>query len=449
MIKEILLYLLVSANIINITHLGLFMVGANIYDIRNFRAKNKMVVKGRRKPLISIIVPAHNESVVITRTLDSIRASTYTKFEIIVVDDGSTDDTAKVVRKYIKRAPQFKVETYMARYHRSSQLTRRYVRAELAKTRITLITQNNGGKASAMNNAIKNHARGKLIMCLDADSILHPSAIERAVKYFDDPKIIGVAANVRVMESKTLIGTLQRFEHMIGYRSKKFYTLTNSEFIVGGVASTYRTQAVKQVGFYDTDTMTEDIGLSMKLVAEKGNRDHRIVYAADVIAMTEGVQTFKALMRQRYRWKMGSLQNLLKYSYLVANSDESKYSHMLAFYRLPMAFVSELLLMLEPVILGYVIYLSFMYHTPWILLGAYITITLYVLWTLWPDEYLTNRQKVKMSFQALEIYLLFYAMDIVQMNAIFRCVIQYKKIIKRTTEQTWVSPARSGQPVKA
>jgi biofilm PGA synthesis N-glycosyltransferase PgaC len=449
MVREIFVYLLVTANIINMAHLGFYVIGANIYDIRKFREGTpkgeKAKVSRKRKPLISIIVPAHNEEVVITRTLDSINASTYKKLEIIVVDDGSTDNTTKVVRTYIRNSPALKIGTYMARRRRSSELERHYIRAEVNKRRIVLISQRNGGKASAMNNAIINHARGSLIMCLDADSMLDPHAIERAVHYFDDPKIIGVAANVRVMESKSLIGKLQRFEHMIGYRSKKFYTLTNSEFIVGGVASTYRAKVLKQVGFYDTDTITEDIGLSMKLVAEMGNRDSRIVYAADVLAMTEGVQTFKALMRQRYRWKMGSLQNLLKYSYLVANDDAHKYSYMLTFYRLPMAFISELLLVLEPFLLGYVVYLSIAFHTLWILVGAYITITLYVLWTLWPDEHLTVRQKIRMSFQAFEIYILFYAMDVVQISAIFRCLFQYKKIVNRTTGQTWVSPARAGQ----
>src|SRR5579884_1576561 len=150
-------------------------------------------------------------------------------------------------------------------------------------------------------------------MCLDADSILHPSAIERAVSYFSDPKIIGVAANVRVIGNRTTLGKLQQFEHMIGYRSKKFYSLSNCEFIVGGVASTYRKSVLKKVKFYDDDTLTEDIGLSLKLIAKEGNRRRRVTYAADVVALTEGVSSFNDLLKQRYRWKMGNLQNLYKF----------------------------------------------------------------------------------------------------------------------------------------
>jgi cellulose synthase/poly-beta-1,6-N-acetylglucosamine synthase-like glycosyltransferase len=449
MVKEFFFYLLVSANVINMSHLGLYIVGANIYDVRAFwRVKRSPDIAHKttkRRPLVSIVVPAHNEELVIKRTLDSIRRSTYSHIEIIIVDDGSTDKTASIVRKYIKQSPLLRVESYMARYSRSSKLMRRYVRAHIARQRIVLLSQTNAGKAAAMNNAIANHVRGKFVMCLDADSILHPQAVERAVKYFDNPEVMGVAANVRVMESKKLIGIVQRFEHMIGYRSKKFYTLTNSEFIVGGVASTYRTKVLRKVNFYDTDTLTEDIGLSIKLTALLGNRKHRIIYAADVVAETEGVHTFKALMRQRYRWKMGCLQNMLKYRYLLGNADREKYSRMLTWYRLPMAFLSEFLLLLEPVILGYVIYLSIRFHTIMILIGAYVTITIYVLWTLWPDEHLSVKEKLKLSLQSFEIYLLFYMMDVVQVVAIIRCVINYRTVVKRNGASTWISPARAAQ----
>jgi cellulose synthase/poly-beta-1,6-N-acetylglucosamine synthase-like glycosyltransferase len=247
------------------------------------------------------------------------------------------------------------------------------------------------------------------------------------------------------MASKQWLGILQRFEHMIGYRSKKFYSLTNSEFIIGGVASTYRTKVLKRAGLYDTDTMTEDIGLSLKLIFKKGNRRHRIVYAADVVAITEGVETFRGLVKQRYRWKMGNLQNLFKYRKLIGNLNRRKYSRMLTAYRLPMAVVSEIMLLLEPLLLGYVIYLSLHYHTLGILLGAYVTLTAYILWAVWPDEHLTNRQKAQMSVLALGMYVLFYTMDLIQLSAAFRCLTNQRTIRHRDGEQTWVSPLRSGR----
>jgi poly-beta-1,6-N-acetyl-D-glucosamine synthase len=450
MIRDIFFYALVVANLVNMVHLGLFIIGGNIYDMRQFKRKSmagKNIRRGR-KPKVSVVIPAHNEAKVIKRTLDSVFKSTYKSFEVIVVDDGSKDDTAAIVRSYIKNMPKVKTEMHFSRNSQTRKLKRKYERVKVQEARVRLVTQHNLGKAAAMNNAIQNQVHGSLVMCLDADSIIHPQAIERAVKYFEDPNVIGVAANVRVIASKNWIGILQRFEHMIGYRSKKFYTVSNSEFIIGGVASTYRTSILKQVNYYDTDTVTEDIGLSMKIVANKGNRNYKILYASDVVAMTEGVQTFGALFKQRYRWKVGSLQNLIKYSYLIANGD-SKYSKMLVYYRLPVAIFGEIMLLIEPLLLGYVVYLSFTYHTYALLLGAYVTVTLYVMWALWPDEHLSLKQKFQLSFQALFIYLLFYAMDIVQVTAIFRCIKNHKAITERTTKATWVSPARSGQAAVA
>ena len=444
------LYILAFANFLAMIHLGFFMVGANTYDVKQFRRKyqegHKRHGSIRRQPMVSVVIPAHNEELVIIRTIESVRASDYQNFEIIVVDDGSTDRTAAIVRDYIRKHPRLRGRT-MVRYNRkaSGALQRRYVRGRLGGQRVVLVSQVNAGKGSAMNNAIALHVRGELTMCLDADTLLHPQAISRAVAYFRDRKVMGVAANVRIMPSRNWLITLQRFEHMVGYRSKKFYTMINSEFIIGGVASTYRTRLIKRSGMYDTDTMTEDIGLSLKMIAKQGNKRHRIIYGSDVLAMTEGVHKFGNLLRQRYRWKMGNLQNLYKYRQLIGNSNHKKYSRSLTTYRLPMAILSEFLLLAQPILIAYVIYLCISYHTIGILLGAYMTLTLYVLWTVWPDEHLTTRQKFSMSFLAFGMYGLFYVMDVVQLYAAFRVIRNRHSISRRDISATWISPLRSGQ----
>ena len=445
--KSVFIYALMFGNLLSLLHLGLYMVGANVYDIREFKKKRALrKLEQKQRPLVSVIVPAHNESVGIRRTLDSIRRSTYKNIEIIVVNDGSVDDTASIVERYVADQKGHITTSQMARSARSGRLYRRYIREQVGVTNIVLVNQENKGKGAAMNNAIANHARGELMMCLDADSLLDPYAIENAVRHFDDPAVMGIAANVRVMGGNNWLTLLQRFEHMIGYRSKKFYTLSTSEFIIGGVASTYRTALVKAVGMYDTDTQTEDIGLSMKLIAHEGNRNHRIEYAADVVAMTEGVQTYRALIKQRYRWKLGCLQNLFKYRGLFLSDNDSKYTRRLTVYRLPMAILSELMLLVGPVMLGFVVYLSISHHTFSIILGAYVTLTIYTLWTIWPDEHFTLRQKIKMSLQSFVMYALFYAMDLVQLAAIYRCVRNYKTVtFQAATQSTWTSPARAGQ----
>lgn len=346
--------------------------------------------------------------------------------------------------------PTVSVTSYMARHPRTGRLQRQHMTFPIKNPRVELVTQTNKGKGAALNNAIANYAKGQFIMCLDADSLIRKDALTNTITHFRDPAVLGVAANVRVMGGDGWLSLLQRFEHMIGYRSKKFYSLTGTEFIIGGVASTYRKSTLKQVGLYDTDTMTEDIGLSLKVIAKQGNRKKNIMYAADVVAMTGGVLTYKQLIRQRYRWKMGMLQNLYKYRQLLLKTDRNKYSLGMTLYRLPMSVFSEIMLLMSPFMIGYIIYICIAYHTIGIVLGAYITITAYVLWNVWPDEYLTLRQKLRMSFFSLYMYMIFYSMDLVQLIAVIKCIKNYKTIIGGNSDHSaWVPPTRSAQPIAA
>ncbi len=416
-----LLYVIfIVVSMVNTIHLGLYVGGANLYDLRRFRRAAAKPARGTR-PLVSVIVPAHNEALVIERCMESIRKSKYRKLEVIVHNDNSSDDTRAALTAYQKAYPKFNLRVV----NRRKQV----------------------GKAGGVNYCIKQHAKGDLIMTLDADCVLRKDAVTNAVAYFANPQVVGVAANVRLIDKPSILGLLQKFEHMIGYRSKKFYTVANCEFIVGGVASTYRREVLKQVGYYDTDTTTEDIGLSMKIVA-MGNRANVIVYGVDVVAMTEGAHSFKALLKQRYRWKMGSLQNLLRHAHLIGSRDP-KYSKTLTWYRLPMAFVSEAMLFMQPLVLGYAAYVSIHYHTFALFIGAYLTITGYVLLTILPDEHSTPRHKLAMSLYAPILYFTFYIMDTVQVVSIVRCLLHPRQMTRRTLHQgTWVSPERAGQQVQ-
>ncbi len=423
MFLHFLFYLFVAISVIDIIHLGFYLVGANFYDIWQFRRQARMPKRSHHsiRPLVTVLIPAHNEELGIERCLDSVRKNTYRKLEIIVIDDASTDNTKRLVRQYIEKYP-----------NRNIRL---------------MYKQKNGGKAEALNHGLRRGAKGELVMTLDADSVIHRKSITNAVSYFDDPKVVGVAANVRILDSLSVLGLLQKFEHMVGYRSKKFFSVINSEYIVGGVASTYRRDMLKKVRFYDNDTTTEDIGLSLKIVAQ-GNREHRIIYAANVLAMTEGVQTFKALVRQRYRWKLGGLQNLIKYRGLVGNTSK-RYSRGLTFYRLPMAFLGEIMLLLEPLAVGYVIYVCYLLLNPSMIIGAYMTITVYLLLNVWPDEHMSFAKKIKMSLYTPAMYFIFYLMNIVQLAAIFRCIANYKQTLGQSqVSSNWISPKRTGGQVQ-
>jgi cellulose synthase/poly-beta-1,6-N-acetylglucosamine synthase-like glycosyltransferase len=436
-IALVIFWLFAGVSILYVVHFGLYLVGANFYDVWQQRRKGRgggVRLPSENEPecavtaiwsrpdlpevpgLVSIVIAAHNEEAVIVRTLDSVRRSTYPFYEVLVADDASTDLTGQLVLDYQEHHPDMDL-------------------------RIVRMPEN-VGKGGALNSALRQYARGQFVMTLDADSIIEPDAITNALSYFDDPYVAGVAANVQILEEPTALGILQRFEHMIGYRSKKLYSMLNCEFVVGGVASTYRMSVLRKVDFYDTDTLTEDIGLSGK-ITNLGNRRFRMIYGADVVAKTEGVLTLRALAKQRYRWKYGSIQNLVKYRSLIFNPSR-RYTGTLTFYRMPMALLSEFTLLVSPLAWTYAVYWSLATHTPSLVVGAYATITAYTLLTVWMDENLTRRERARLSIYAPTAYFLFYIMDLVQLTAALRCIANARGLFKRPEINTWKSPERAG-----
>jgi cellulose synthase/poly-beta-1,6-N-acetylglucosamine synthase-like glycosyltransferase len=445
-IQVVLFYLFAVVSTLYVVHIGIYLIGANLYDIWQYRRRYKQrssvlapllrssTIQAKRAsdsmsslpeaeaPLVTIAIPAHNEEKVIVRCLDSIRRSSYPNLEVMVADDASHDRTWQMVRDYILRYPEMNLSVY--RMHK------------------------NVGKGKALSTVLKRYASGEFAMMIDADSLISHDAIVRAISYFETPSIAGVAANVQIIHEPTVLGILQKFEHMIGYRSKKLYSVLNSEFVVGGVASTYRMSVLRQVDFYDTDTVTEDIGLSIKIVS-LGNRTHRMVYGSDVLAMTEGVASFRALIRQRFRWKYGSLQNLVKYRSLIGNVSH-RYTISLTMYRLPMAVMSEIVLLTAPIAWSYAAYMTLRQYSPQLILGAYATITVYMLITIWFDENLRLAARLRLSIYAPIAYFVFYIMEFVQLIAIMRCLYRVNTLIRqKDVGSTWVSPERVGKELAA
>lgn len=417
--STLVLYLFGITSALYIIHLGFYLVGASMYDVwqrRRLYKQTKYPIPAYT-PHVTVLIPAHNEEKVIIRCIESVIKSSYADIDIIVVNDASTDTTRQLLSAYKRNHPE--------------------VQLRVINKRI------NGGKGRGLNDALRRYVTSELVMMLDADSMLSPNSIERAVTYFIDPTVAGVAANVQIMNRHTTLSILQKFEHMISYRSKKAYSLTNCDFVIGGVASTYRMSIIKSVKFYDTDTLTEDISLSLKIVA-KGNREYRLVYGADITAVTEPVESLGALFRQRFRWKYGSLQNIIKHSDLIGSSDP-RYTSMLAVYRLPMAVVTEAALFLLPLTWAYAIYLTITEHSLLLLIGAYLTISAYMLITLWYDEHLRWRERLYLTLYVPIAYFIFYVMDIIQIVAVVKCLTKiYNLSHRKDIGSTWVSPHRIG-----
>lgn len=401
------------------------VIAMGVYDVRQAKERRRLARDRsyrykshfRKKPSITILIPAYNEELVVERCLESINRVKYKRLKVVVVSDGSKDRTASIVRKYISAHPSIAIRLVNLRKNR--------------------------GKGGALNYVLRHYCETDLVMVLDADCTISPDGINKAVEYFKDPKVMGVATNVRVAHRPRLLSYLQKIEYLVGYRHKKYFSLTNSEFIISGQGATYRTSIIKKVRGFDERMLTEDIALSLA-VAHLGNKQHRLVYASDVIINTEAPPTLRSLYKQRYRWKMGGMQAIFVYRDMVL-SRSNKHSRMLTFLRMPQALIGELSLFFEPVLFALFLWIAVSTQSLGVFFGGWFTMTVYTLAIALTDEHASHKEQAFMSAVIPFMYPFFYILTVINVIALFQCVINWRKIIGReSTKGSWVSPDRIG-----
>lgn len=425
-IKSVLLWIFTIGVLTGLMFGALSLIGAVVYDFVNLRRQKRLNNRPynkiyRYRPLLSVVVPAHNEELVIERCLTSLLKSSARKFEIIVSDDGSTDNTRALVRNFIKEHP-----------NRDIKLVAR---------------RKNGGRGAAINSGVRR-ASGEIVMAIDADCLVHKRALRNAVKHFADSRTAAIAANIRVMETGNILSLIQQFDYLVSFRSKKFNTLGNCEYIIGGAGATYRRDLINQLKGFDQSMKTEDIEMSLRIARLLGNKAAHLKYASDVVIYTEPVPNYKSLFRQRFRWKFGSLQALYKHRQLLL-SISSRHSRFLTLARLPFALWCEFMLLLEPFIFTYFLYQAIVYQNATLFVAAGSTVAVLLLIAIWSEEHLLLKSRLRLSSYAPLMYMAFYTLTIIQVLAAFKCLLNIKSLTGRKKVQgAYISPERiGGEPV--
>lgn len=233
-------------------------------------------------PPVSIIVPAYNEGVVIESSIRSLLNLQYPNLEIIVVDDGSSDETFNRAKRYEGRH---------------------------GRTLVRVVTKPNGGKGDALNLGI-GLSTGEFVLTVDADSRLEPASLLYAVQHFKDPAVGAVAGNVKVGNRHKLITKMQALEYIEGLnmvrRSQGYFSAVN---IIPGPLGLFRRTVLDEVGLYALDTFAEDCDITIKILI----CGWKIEYEPYAITWTEAPETIRDFFRQRYRWTRGILQALRKH----------------------------------------------------------------------------------------------------------------------------------------
>jgi peptidoglycan-N-acetylglucosamine deacetylase len=236
---------------------------------------------------ISVVIAAYNEEKLIAETLRTVLATDYKgEIEVVVVDDGSTDQTGSGVERIAQNEP-----------------------------RIRLLKQENRGKARALKRGLAA-ARNGIVVFIDADTQCQRDTLPRLLEPFSDERIGAVSGHAKVGNLRKFIARCQALEYTCGFNlDRRAYNLWKCITVVPGAISAIRKDAIDEAGGLSLETLAEDTDLTLSLHRHR----RRIVYVPDAIAWTEAPETVRTLARQRSRWAYGTLQCLWKHRDMVFN----------------------------------------------------------------------------------------------------------------------------------
>jgi cellulose synthase/poly-beta-1,6-N-acetylglucosamine synthase-like glycosyltransferase len=236
-------------------------------------------------PSLTVLIPAYNEEKVISRTIETVLEATYPNKEVIVIDDGSKDQTCRIAMSYANRG-------------------------------VKVIQRPNGGKATALNHGLL-FATGEIIVIVDADSQVSKNTLVELVKPFRNPEVAAVAGNIKVLNRSNLLTKCQALEYIASINIyRRALDVFGSVTVVPGALGAYRREAMQSSGFYDPDTLVEDFDVTVKAL-----KTGLIVQAStSAVSYTEAPLALKDFFKQRLRWYRGNFQAMWKHRDAIFNS---------------------------------------------------------------------------------------------------------------------------------
>ncbi|MFT6299695.1 MAG: cellulose synthase/poly-beta-1,6-N-acetylglucosamine synthase-like glycosyltransferase/peptidoglycan/xylan [Yoonia sp.] len=233
------------------------------------------------EPGVTVVIAAYNEATVIEESIQTILASDYKKLRVLVIDDGSSDGTVRVIRKAFRNN----------------------------RRRVKVFSQKNGGKWRALNAAYRLVATD-IVVAIDADTVLCKDAVRKLVAPFHDPKVGAVAGNVKVGNRLNILTRLQGLEYITAQNlERRAFNKINGMLVVPGAIGAWRVAAVRAAGGYSGDTLAEDADLTVS-VQRQG---YKVCFVEDAISITEAPATLVPFLKQRLRWTLGMMQMAWKH----------------------------------------------------------------------------------------------------------------------------------------
>lgn len=309
-------YLLLA--ILSLVELYKYLIKAKIVDHKN-------ILTSPLAPGISLLAPAYNESLTIIDNVKSLLSIMYNDVEVIIINDGSSDDTLK---KLIDGFSLVKVPYHVVYKIKSKRVMGVYKSRNRAFKKLTVVDKLNGGKADALNVGI-NISSKPLVACIDVDCIVEREALLKLVRPFMEQTIPVIAtggviriANSCVIEEgrlievrlpNTWVGRFQVLEYIRSFLVGRLgWSKLNGLLLVSGALGLFKKDIAILAGGYDQTTVGEDMELvvRMRVYMHDQNRPYKVVYIPEPLCWTEAPSSYAALGRQRNRWTRGTFETL-------------------------------------------------------------------------------------------------------------------------------------------
>lgn len=320
--------------VINLVYLSFTIIA--FIDLVSYdrRARGRSIgdlISGTTFKPISIIIPAHNEQDTIVSNVFSILEVGYPEFEVIVVNDGSSDDTMRVLQNSFALFPV----TDTARPVLATETVHGIYRCT-DHPNLVVIDKARGGKSDALNAGI-NHSVYPLFCSVDADSLLSSDALLRIAKPFvEDERIMAAGGIVRVLNGSlvenhrvvasrspnTFILLCQAIEYVRGFLTgRTALARMNALLIISGAFGLFQKRAVIQAGGFNRETVCEDMELVVRLHrrAKEEKSNARLIFVPDPVCWTQVPEDWRSLLRQRDRWQRGLLESLWMHKRMLLN----------------------------------------------------------------------------------------------------------------------------------
>lgn len=389
------------------------LVGAvSLYEKRK-RKELKNVLKSDNNIRISILIPTFNEEITIIQTIESLLHLEYSDYEIIVIDDGSKDNTAEKVKRYYNLK---KVNKFILNKINTKEIKKIY-EGKYNNIPITLVQKENGGKADSLNVGI-NVSNYPWFICMDADSILQSNSLTKIIEpIIEDSRVIASGGAIMLNNGvelennkikkydmpKSILASMQVIEYNRTFlASRILFDKINANLIISGAFGIFRKDIVIAAGGYEPKTRGEDMELVIKLhtFCRANKIDYKMRYVSDAICWTQAPEKMRDLIKQRKRWHIGLYESMRKYKEILLKPEYGVIGSIAYLYFLIYEFLSPYIEVLGIVVtfllfLLNIVNLKFMisFYIFYTLLGMLITIVTYFT-TLYINELNFNIKKV-------------------------------------------------------